>query len=53
MITLDFSRTPRWLDIGHGVLVQVVPLTTQLMVDARADPAVSGLPKDACQRATL
>ena len=51
MLTLDLSRAPRWLDLGHGVWVQVVPLTTQLMVDARDHPAVAGLPEDASEPA--
>jgi len=47
MITLDLANEPRWLDLGHGVSVQVAPLTTTVMIDARDDPAVAGLPEDA------
>ena len=47
MLKLDLSNEPKWLDLGHGVRVQLRPLTTALMVAARTDPAVQGLSKDA------
>ena len=47
MIRLDLSREPRWLDLGHGVRLQVGPLTTSLMAAARSDPAVTDLPEGA------
>jgi len=47
MLKLDLSNEPTWLDIGHGVRVQLRPLTTALMVAARNDPAVQNLPEDA------
>jgi hypothetical protein len=46
MIRLDISAGPRWLDLGHGVRVKVPPLTTAIMMAARADPAVRDLPAD-------
>jgi len=47
MLKLDLSNEPTWLDLGHGVRVQLRPLTTALMVAARNDPAVQNLPEDA------
>ena len=47
MLKLDLSNEPAWLDLGHGVRVQLRPLTTALMVAARNDPAVQNLPEDA------
>ena len=46
MLKLDLSNEPAWLDLGHGVRVQLRPLTTALMVAARNDPAVQNLPED-------
>jgi len=43
MLKLDLSNEPAWLDLGHGVRVQLRPLTTALMVAARNDPAVQAL----------
>jgi len=45
MLRLNLAREPYWLDLGLGVLVRVEPLTTALMVAARSDPAVRGLPE--------
>lgn len=45
MLRLNLAREPFWLDLGHGVRVRVEPLTTALMVAARSDPAVRGLPE--------
>ncbi len=36
MIRLDLKREPHWLDLGHGVRVQVRPCTTALVMAARA-----------------
>ncbi len=47
MLKLDLSNDPAWLDLGHGVRVQLRPLTTALMVAARNIPAVQGLSEDA------
>ncbi|KNX40157.1 hypothetical protein ROTO_33160 [Roseovarius tolerans] len=45
MLRLNLAREPYWLDLGLGVRVLVEPLTTALMVAARSDPAVRGLPE--------
>ena len=47
MITLDLTNAPRWLDLLPGVRLKLRPLTTALMVSARADPAVEALPPEA------
>lgn len=49
MIRLDLSTKPRWLDLGSGLRLHVLPVTTAIMVAARNDPAVDALPKDASQ----
>ena len=46
MLRLNLAREPYWLDLALGVRVRVEPLTTALMVAARSDPAVRGLPKE-------
>lgn len=46
MLRLNLAREPDWLDLGLGVRVRVDPLTTALMVAARSDPEVRGLPED-------
>ncbi len=43
MLRLDLTSEPRWLDLGHGVRIRLAPLTTALMVAARADLAVAAL----------
>lgn len=45
MLRLNLVREPWWLDLGLGVRVRVEPLTTALMVAARSDPVVRGLPE--------
>jgi hypothetical protein len=47
MIRLDLSREPGWLDLGHGVRLRVLPLTTALMVASRSDARVEALPESA------
>jgi hypothetical protein len=47
MLTLDLTNAPRWLDLLPGVRLRLRPLTTALMVSARADPAVETLPPEA------
>jgi len=47
MLKLDLSNEPTWLDLGHGVRVQLRPLTTAMMVAARNDPAVQALDENA------
>ena len=49
MITLDLTNEPRWLDLLPGVRLKLRPLTTALMVSARADPTIEGLPEEASQ----
>jgi hypothetical protein len=51
MLRLDLTSEPRWLDLGHGVRLRVAPLTTALMVAARADLAVAALPGTATPEA--
>ena len=47
MIRINLSPEPQWLDLGHGVRLQLLPLTTALMVATRSDPAVQALEADA------
>jgi hypothetical protein len=47
MIRLNMTSAPDWLTLAPGLRVQVAPLTTALMVSARADPAIETLPETA------
>jgi hypothetical protein len=47
MIRIQLSPEPQWLDLGHGVRLQLLPLTTALMVATRSDPEVQALEADA------
>ena len=47
MIRLNLTATPEWLDLAPGLRLLVGPLTTALMVSARADLAVEMLPEGA------
>ena len=49
MIRLNLTATPAWLTLAPGLRLQVAPLTTALMVSARADPAIEALPDTATQ----
>ena len=49
MIRLNLTATPQWLDLAPGLRLLVGPLTTALMVSARADPAIEALPDTATQ----
>jgi hypothetical protein len=49
MIRLNLTATPQWLDLAPGLRLLVSPLTTALMVSARVDPAIEGLPDGASQ----
>jgi len=40
MLTLDLTNAPRWIELIPGLRVQLRPLTTALMVAARADPTL-------------
>ena len=47
MIRIQLSPDPQWLDLGHGVRLKLLPLTTALMVATRSDPAVQDLDPEA------
>ena len=47
MIRLDLSSAPKWLDLAPGLRLQVLPVTTAIMVAARNDPEVEALPEAA------
>jgi hypothetical protein len=47
MIRIQLSAEPQWLDLGHGVRLKLLPLTTTLMVATRSDPEVQSLDVDA------
>ena len=47
MIRLNLTATPQWLDLAPGLRLLVGPLTTALMVSARADMAIESLPETA------
>ena len=47
MIRINLSPEPQWLDLGHGVRLLLLPLTTALMVATRSDTAVQDLDADA------
>lgn len=49
MIRLNLTAAPEWLDLAPGLRLLVGPLTTALMVSARADLAVEMLPEGATQ----
>ena len=51
MIRLNLTAAPEWLDLAPGLRLLVGPLTTALMVSARADPAIEALPEGASQEA--
>ena len=49
MIRLNLTATPQWLDLAPGLRLLVGPLTTALMVSARADAAIEALSEGASQ----
>lgn len=49
MIRLNLTAAPEWLELAPGLRLHVAPLTTALMVSARADAALEALPEDASQ----
>jgi hypothetical protein len=51
MIRLDLSAAPKWLDLGAGLRLHVLPVTTAIMVAARNDAGVESLPADASREA--
>ncbi|WP_099827984.1 hypothetical protein [Oceaniglobus indicus] len=49
MLRLNLTAAPEWLELAPGLRLQVAPLTTALMVSARADPAIEAMPEEASQ----
>ena len=49
MIRLNLTAAPSWLTLAPGLRINVVPLTTALMVSARAAPSIEALPDTATQ----
>ena len=49
MIRLNLTAKPEWLELAPGLRLHVGPLTTALMVSARADPAIEDLPDGTAQ----
>ena len=49
MIRLNLTASPSWLTLAPGLRLRVAPLTTALMVSARADPTIEALPDTATQ----
>ncbi|MDP1669657.1 hypothetical protein [Phaeovulum sp.] len=47
MLRLNLSREPEWLELAPGLRLLLAPMSTALMLAARADPAVQDLPEDA------
>ena len=47
MIRLNLTATPQWLELAPGLRLLVGPLTTALMVSARADSAIEAMPDTA------
>ena len=47
MIRLNLTATPQWLELAPELRLLVGPLTTALMVSARADMAIESLPETA------
>ena len=47
MIRIQLSPEPQWFELGHGVRLQLLPLTTALMVGTRSDTAMQVLAADA------
>ena len=47
MIRIELSPEPQWFELGHGVRLLLLPLTTALMVATRSDPAVQDLNAEA------
>ena len=47
MIRLNLTATPQWLDLAPGLRLLVGPLTTALVVSARADLAIEAMPDTA------
>lgn len=42
MLRLNLSRDPRWVDLGHGVRVRALPLTSAILLSLSGDPSLEG-----------
>jgi hypothetical protein len=51
MIRLDLAAGPHWLELVPGLRLQLLPVTTAIMVAARSDPAVADLPAETAREA--
>ena len=51
MIRLNLTASPQWLTLAPGLRLLVGPLTTALMISARADLAIEALPEGASHEA--
>jgi len=47
MLRLNLTATPEWLTLAPGLRLQLAPLSTAVMLSARADIAAADLPADA------
>jgi hypothetical protein len=43
MLRLNLSSKARWIDLGSGVKVECLPITTQLMLSAQADRSAAAV----------
>lgn len=50
MLRLDLTNAPRWIDMPGGVRIRCLPYSTEVMIDAQADPAVTALDPDLSTR---
>ncbi len=51
MLRLNIGREARWVDMGYGVRLKLAPLTTSVMIAARADDEVALLDPGSGQEA--
>ena len=42
MLRLNLSRDPQWIDLGHGVKVMALPLTSTVLISLRGDVSLEG-----------
>lgn len=47
MLKLNLTNTPTWLMLAPGLQLHLAPLSTALMVAARADPLIEDMPETA------
>ena len=50
MLRLNLSREPEWLELAPGLRLLLAPMSTALMMAARADPALQDLPEEGAER---